>query len=110
MSGAGVPSNVTCVLPTLETRAKVSLGVGFALHFHRGGLTLRRFRLGPFCVRLGFAGRDTATCGRDQLAPYRPEPVSYDQLNRYARAHFTSRLESATYDPAARTVTLRVSR
>ena len=44
----------------------------------------------------------------ERLAPYRPAPVSYDDLNRYARAHVTAHIESAEYDPAKRMVTVRL--
>jgi hypothetical protein len=45
----------------------------------------------------------------DRLAPYRPEPVSYDDLNRYARAQFTSHMEQAMYDTVTGVVTVRLS-
>lgn len=44
-----------------------------------------------------------------KLAPYRPEAVSYDGLNRYARAQFTARLSRAEYDDARREMTIVLS-
>ncbi len=45
----------------------------------------------------------------NELAAYHPEPVSYDDLNRYARAQFTSKMERAAFDPARNRITVRLS-
>ncbi len=44
----------------------------------------------------------------DKIADLHPEPVSYDDLNRYARAQFTSRMERAEYDAARNRITMRL--
>jgi hypothetical protein len=43
------------------------------------------------------------------LAPYHPEPASYDEINRYARAQFTSRLERASYDRDRNLIIVRLT-
>ncbi|HWQ52957.1 MAG TPA: hypothetical protein VN442_04680 [Bryobacteraceae bacterium] len=43
------------------------------------------------------------------IAGYRPEPVSYDDLNRYARAQFDSHMDRATYDRDENQLTIRLT-
>lgn len=45
----------------------------------------------------------------DNIAGYHPEPVSYDDLNRYARAQFDSHMDQATYDRDSNQLLVRLT-
>lgn len=45
----------------------------------------------------------------DNLAAYQPEAVSYDDLNRYARAQVTSHMDRAMYSQGKSQITVRLS-